>query len=142
MGKKCNKCGFLDNPTYAKYCGKCGMSLSETLKELNLKSETNFNVQKIADQIVKIVNTDYDGLLTEKPMNESTPLSSLDIDSMDFAELLMMLEDEFGVEISNERAMTWCNILDAAEYLSSAGASPGELPPSYSLYSFPNFKPS
>lgn len=141
MEKKCNNCGFLDNPENAKYCGKCGTVLSGPLKELKLESETNSNVQKIADQIVKIVNTDYDYLLTQKPMNESTPLSSLDIDSMDFAELLMMLEEEFGIEISDERAMTWCNILDAAEYISSAGGSPRELPPSYSDYLFPDFKP-
>ncbi|MDE6121230.1 MAG: acyl carrier protein [Muribaculaceae bacterium] len=125
MGKKCNNCGFFDNPDNAKYCGKCGITLSETLKELNLERESNPNVQKIARQIVKIVNTDYDDLLTEKPINESAPLSSLDIDSMDFAELLLMLEEKFGVTISEERAMTWCNIFDAAEYISSEGGSPG-----------------
>lgn len=24
MGKRCNNCGFDDNPPKAKYCGKCG----------------------------------------------------------------------------------------------------------------------
>lgn len=124
MEKKCNNCGFLDNPENAKYCGKCGTVLSEPLKELKLRSETNSNVQNIADQIVKIVNTDYECLLTEKPMNERTSLSSLDIDSLDYAELLMRLEDEFGVEISDERVITWRNILDAAEYISLAGGLP------------------
>ncbi len=28
MAKRCNDCGFSDNPDSAKFCGKCGRSLS------------------------------------------------------------------------------------------------------------------
>lgn len=28
MGKKCNNCGFSDNPENANFCGKCGNKLS------------------------------------------------------------------------------------------------------------------
>lgn len=29
MGKRCDKCGFLNNPDNANYCGKCGHNIAD-----------------------------------------------------------------------------------------------------------------
>lgn len=94
------------------------MPFFENSVELGVNSETDSSVKNVAMQIIDGIKREYSYFPNDGPINEHTPISSMGLDSLDHAELLMWLEKEFGVEISDERAMTWHNILDAAEYIS------------------------
>lgn len=53
----------------------------------------------------------------EKITMESRLLEDLGADSLDFVEMLMTLEDEFGVSISDEQAKEIKTVGDIAKYI-------------------------
>ncbi len=67
---------------------------------------------KMQDILAKQLNISKD---TIKP--ESRLLEDLNADSLDFVELLMTMEDEFGVSISDEDAKTLKTVDDVCKYL-------------------------
>lgn len=69
---------------------------------------------KMQDILAKQLNISKDKI---KP--ESRLLEDLNADSLDFVELLMTMEDEFGITISDEDARTLKTVDDVCNYLES-----------------------
>ena len=67
--------------------------------------------QIIAEQL------EIDDLSTIKP--ETSIMNDLEADSLDAVEIVMAIEDEFGIEISDEDAEQFKNIGDIAKYVES-----------------------
>lgn len=58
----------------------------------------------------------------EKITLDSSFVDDLGADSLDMVELVMALEDEFGISISDEEAQNIRTIRDAVEYIENATA--------------------
>ena len=67
---------------------------------------------KMQESLAKQLNISKDSI---KP--ESRLLEDLNADSLDFVELLMTMEDEFGISISDEDAKTLKTVDDVCKYL-------------------------
>ncbi len=67
---------------------------------------------KMQEILAKQLNISKDSI---KP--ESRLLEDLNADSLDFVELLMTMEDEFGISISDEDAKTLKTVDDVCKYL-------------------------
>ena len=67
---------------------------------------------KMQEILAKQLNISKDSI---KP--ESRLLEYLNADSLDFVELLMTMEDEFGISISDEDAKTLKTVDDVCKYL-------------------------
>ena len=71
--------------------------------------------EKIAGIIAE--QLEIDDLSTIKP--ETSIMNDLEADSLDAVEIVMAIEDEFGIEISDEDAEQFKNIGDIARYVES-----------------------
>lgn len=71
--------------------------------------------EKIAQIIAE--QLEIDDLSTIKP--ETSIMNDLEADSLDAVEIVMAIEDEFGIEISDEDAEQFKNIGDIAKYVES-----------------------
>lgn len=67
---------------------------------------------KLQEMLAKQLNISKDSI---KP--ESRLLEDLNADSLDFVELLMTVEDEFGVTISDEEAKNLKTVDDVAKFI-------------------------
>ena len=73
--------------------------------------------QTVKDIVVGIVHCDEDALTPQ------TTWGDLDADSLDLVQMLVALEDTFGIEISDEDAETLTNFGDMVEYVKRRQAS-------------------
>lgn len=70
----------------------------------------------IFDKIKKLIAEQLD--VAEEDINlESSFQEDLDADSLDVVELIMAIEDEFDLEISDEEAEKIATVKDAVEYI-------------------------
>ncbi|MDR3190948.1 MAG: acyl carrier protein [Lactobacillaceae bacterium] len=72
--------------------------------------------QEIYDKVVNIV-ADHFELNPDKVTGTLNFLSDIDADSIDFVELVLEMEDEFGAEISDEAAEGLITINDTVDYI-------------------------
>ncbi|SMP66556.1 acyl carrier protein [Anoxynatronum buryatiense] len=74
------------------------------------------------EKIAKIIaeQLEIDDLSNIKP--ETSIMNDLEADSLDAVEIVMAIEDEFGIEISDEDAEQFKNIGDIARYVESRQA--------------------
>ena len=68
---------------------------------------------------VKDIITDKLGVEEEKISAEASFIDDLGADSLDTVELIMQLEEEFGIEIPDEDAETITTVQAAVDYLDS-----------------------
>lgn len=68
--------------------------------------------KKVVDIIAEQLEADKDGITLETSM-----IKDLEADSLDAVEIMMALEDEFGVSIPDEDAEKFKNIGDIVEYI-------------------------
>ena len=72
----------------------------------------------IFDKIKKLIAEQLD--IEESEINlESSFQEDLDADSLDVVELIMAIEDEFDIEISDEEAEKIVTVKDAVNYIQS-----------------------
>lgn len=76
---------------------------------MNIRTRTPKTQAEIQAYLVGYVNTNI-GFAGE--VNINAPLGELDFDSLDSIELVMDLEDEFGIEISDDVAEKWVTLAD------------------------------
>ncbi len=71
------------------------------------------------ERIVEIIaeQLEIEDKSTIKP--ETSIMNDLEADSLDAVEIVMAIEDEFGIEISDEDAEQFKNIGDIAKYVES-----------------------
>lgn len=73
----------------------------------------------IADRVKKII-VDHLGVDPDKVLDQAAPVEDLGADSLDSVELVMVYEEEFGIEISDLDADNWLTVGDAITYIEKA----------------------
>ena len=58
------------------------------------------------------------------PVTEDMSLEALEMDSLDFYELIQRIETDFGVQFSNDALLKLHTVQDILDYLYAAHASP------------------
>ena len=77
----------------------------------------------VADRVKKIV-VEHLGVEADKVTEDASFIDDLGADSLDIVELVMALEEEFGLDIPDEEADKLKTVGDAMNYLKShAGAA-------------------
>jgi acyl carrier protein len=72
-----------------------------------------------ADEKVKKIIVEQLGVEAEEVTPEAKFIEDLGADSLDTVELIMALEEEFGIEIPDEEAEKIVTVKDAIEYIKS-----------------------
>ena len=72
-----------------------------------------------ADEKVKKIIVEQLGVEAEEVTPEAKFIEDLGADSLDTVELIMALEEEFGIEIPDEDAEKIATVKDAIEYIKS-----------------------
>ncbi len=70
----------------------------------------------VFEKVVKIIAEQLDADVEEIAM-ETSLMKDLEADSLDAVEIMMALEDEFGIEIPDEDAEKFANIGDITKYV-------------------------
>jgi acyl carrier protein len=73
-------------------------------------------MEPVADRVKKII-VDQLGVEEETVTPEASFVDDLGADSLDTVELVMALEEEFGIEIPDEDAEKISKVRDAVEYI-------------------------
>ena len=75
--------------------------------------ERSDTVSKLIDIIAQKLNKD------RNLINEQSTFADLGADSLDMVEIIMKLEETFGIEIKDEDAEKFSTVKEAADYLQS-----------------------
>jgi acyl carrier protein len=78
-------------------------------------------MESVADRVKKII-VDQLGVEEELVNTEASFVDDLGADSLDTVELVMALEEEFGIEIPDEDAEKITRVKEAVEYIEKHGA--------------------
>ena len=73
-------------------------------------------LEKIREIIAKVLNLDVEDVTPDKAFGED-----LDADSLDIAEIIIAIEDEFGISIPDEALEKVVTVQDACDLLKAAG---------------------
>ncbi len=73
------------------------------------------------EEKVKELVVEQLGVSAEEVKPESSFVESLGADSLDLTELIMAMEEEFGVEIEDEDAQKILKVKDAIDYIQKSG---------------------
>lgn len=71
-------------------------------------------IEKVKELLASQLN-----IAKEKIQDNSKLVEDLGADSLDMIEMIMTLEDEFGISISDEEAANLKTVLDVASYIDS-----------------------
>jgi acyl carrier protein len=71
------------------------------------------------EEKVKAIIVDQLGVSESEVKPESSFVEDLGADSLDLTELIMAMEEEFGVEIDDEEAQKLLKVKDAVSYIQS-----------------------
>lgn len=72
----------------------------------------------VADQVKKII-VDQLGVSEDEVKPEASFIEDLGADSLDLTELIMAMEEEFGVEIDDDDAQKIMKVQDAIDYVAA-----------------------
>lgn len=71
------------------------------------------------EQKVKEIVTEQLGVSAEEVTNKASFVDDLGADSLDLTELVMAMEDEFGIEIDDEESQKLLTVQDSIDYINS-----------------------
>ncbi len=71
------------------------------------------------EEKVKKIIVEQLGVSEEEVIPEASFVEDLGADSLDLTELIMAMEEEFGVEIADEAAQKLLKVKDAIDYIAS-----------------------
>ncbi|MCL4493534.1 MAG: acyl carrier protein [Firmicutes bacterium] len=74
------------------------------------------NKEQVFDKVKEII-VDQLGVDEEEVTSEASFIDDLGADSLDIVELIMALEEEFGLEIPDDEAEKISTVHDAVEYI-------------------------
>ncbi|AUW94528.1 acyl carrier protein [Sulfobacillus thermotolerans] len=74
------------------------------------------NKEQVFDKVKEII-VDQLGVDEEEVVPEASFIDDLGADSLDIVELIMALEEEFGLEIPDDEAEKIATVNDAVEYI-------------------------
>lgn len=80
------------------------------------------------ERVTKVI-VEQLGVDESEVVPEASLVDDLDADSLDLVELVMSLEEEFGIEVSDERAEEIRSVQDAVDYVEMVPTSSGHLVP-------------
>ncbi len=81
----------------------------------------NKSAKSVKDRVIELVAKSLDLDLNTKSITETSEfVKDLGADSLHLVELIMMLEEEFGVEIPDDKASEMKKIGDVIEYIKEA----------------------
>jgi acyl carrier protein len=72
----------------------------------------------VAEKVQKII-VDQLGVSAEEVKSDASFVEDLGADSLDLTELIMAMEEEFGIEIDDDDAQKIIKVKDAVEYIES-----------------------
>jgi acyl carrier protein len=72
----------------------------------------------VQEQVTKII-IDQLGVSADEVKPEASFVDDLNADSLDITELIMAMEEEFGIEIDDDDAQTMLTVQDAIKYIES-----------------------
>jgi len=78
-----------------------------------------------ADEKVKAIIAEQLGVKPEEVTTDASFIDDLGADSLDTVELVMALEEEFGIEIPDEDAEKMSKVSDAIKYIEEKVAAKG-----------------
>lgn len=84
----------------------------------------------VLEDKVKAIIAEQLGVKPEEVKPEASFIDDLGADSLDTVELVMALEEEFGVEIPDEEAEKLITVGDALKYINEKAAQKGKDAPS------------
>src|ERR1017187_4347845 len=87
--------------------------------ELRLNSQPSEGTMSDIEARVKKIIAEQLGVEESQVTNEKFFVADLGADSLDTVELVMALEDEFGIEIPDEDAEKITRVKEAVEYIES-----------------------
>ncbi len=76
-----------------------------------------FDKQNTHDKVVVIIATKLS--IDPSTVKSDATLQDLGADSLDLVEIIMKLEEQFGIEIDDAKAETFKNVNDVVEYVHS-----------------------
>ncbi len=76
------------------------------------------NLMSVADKVMKII-VDQLGVAEDEVKADAAFVDDLGADSLDITELIMAMEEEFGIEIDDEDAQKLQKVQDAIDYIES-----------------------
>lgn len=76
------------------------------------------NPMSVADKVKKII-VDQLGVSEDEVKPEAAFVEDLGADSLDLTELIMAMEEEFGIEIDDDDAQKLLKVQDAIDYIGS-----------------------
>jgi len=83
-----------------------------------MKSENSKNIkERVMERIAKAIDIDLD---SKSATEESEFIKDLGADSLDLVELIMAIEEEFGLEIPDDEAEKLKTIGDVVSYIQNA----------------------
>jgi acyl carrier protein len=82
-------------------------------------------MEMAADEKVKAIIAEQLGVKPEEVTSDASFIDDLGADSLDTVELVMALEEEFGIEIPDEDAEKMSKVSDAIKYIDEKVAAKG-----------------
>ena len=76
-----------------------------------------FDTQNTSDKVVAIIATKLS--IDPKTVKDESNLQEFGADSLDLVEIIMKLEEQFGIEIDEAKAETFKNVNDVVTYVHS-----------------------
>ena len=112
---KCNQINPINKHTDSINCSKCGCFINVASMQ-NEVSFNSVNSRKIFEQVQETVSSQL-GVNKAEIKSESSFANDLGADSLDAVELVMALEEKYGIEIPDEEAEKIYTVQNAVDYI-------------------------